>query len=249
MPMKKAIHLTGKDLAGMVQLRPQDIGKYVVMPGTPDRLTALVKNIKNPLKNFSFMEHTMYTGEYNGVRITAMNGGMFSANTAITTEIVCSIQGENLIRLGSCGALRDDIKVGDLILTTGSLRGDGVTPYYVDNSFVTEPDPQLTGALEKAAKKLGATMHTGKVWSTDALLRETKELVDSKAAAGAIAVDMVSSAFLTIAQINKVKAASILAVSDNVMTGEMGFTNPAYYIAETTMIKVALEAIKILEDA
>jgi len=249
MPMKKAIHLTGKDLAGMVQLRPQDIGKYVVMPGTPDRLTALVKNIKNPLKNFSFMEHTMYTGEYNGVRITAMNGGMFSANTAITTEIVCSIQGENLIRLGSCGALRDDIKVGDLILTTGSLRGDGVTPYYVDNSFVTEPDPQLTGALEKAAKKLGATMHRGKVWSTDALLRETKELVDSKAAAGAIAVDMVSSAFLTIAQINKVKAASILAVSDNVMTGEMGFTNPAYYIAETTMINVALEAIKILEDA
>jgi uridine phosphorylase len=249
MPMKKAIHLTGKDLAGMVQLRPQDIGKYVIMPGTPDRLTALVKNIKNPLKNFSFMEHTMYTGEYNGVRVTAMNGGMFSANTAITTEIVCSIQGENLIRLGSCGALRDDIKVGDLILTTGSLRGDGVTPYYVDNSFVTEPDPQLTGALEKAAKKLGVTMHTGKVWSTDALLRETKELVESKAAAGAIAVDMVSSAFLTIAQINKVKAASILAVSDNVMTGEMGFTNPAYYISETTMINVALEAIKILEGA
>ena len=249
MPMKKAIHLTGKDLAGMVQLRPQDIGKYVIMPGTPDRLTALVKNIKNPLKNFSFMEHTMYTGEYNGVRVTAMNGGMFSANTAITTEIVCSIQGENLIRLGSCGALRDDIKVGDLILTTGSLRGDGVTPYYVDNTFVTEPDPQLTGALEKAAKKLGATMHAGKVWSTDALLRETKELVDSKAAAGAIAVDMVSSAFLTIAQINKVKAASILAVSDNVMTGEMGFTNPAYYISETTMINVALEAIKILEGA
>jgi len=249
MPMKKAIHLTGKDLAGMVQLRPQDIGKYIIMPGTPDRLTALVKNIKNPMKNFSFMEHTMYTGEYNGVRVTAMNGGMFSANTAITTEIVCSIQGENLIRLGSCGALREDIKVGDLILTTGSLRGDGVTPYYVDSSFVTEPDPRLTGALQKAAKKLGATMHTGTVWSTDALLRETKELVEGKAAAGAIAVDMVSSAFLTIAQINKAKAASILAVSDNVMTGEMGFTNPAYYISETTMINVALEAIKILEGA
>jgi len=249
MPMKKAIHLTGKDLAGMVQLRPQDIGKYVIMPGTPDRLTALVKNIKNPLKNFSFMEHTMYTGEYNGVRLTAMNGGMFSANTAITTEIVCSIQGQNLMRLGSCGALREDIKVGDLILTTGCLRGDGVTPYYVDSSFVTEPDPRLTSALEQAAKKLGATLHKGKVWSTDALLRETKELVEGKAAAGAIAVDMVSSAFLTIAQLNKAKAAAILAVSDNVMTGEMGFTNPAYYIAETTMINCALEAIKILEGA
>jgi len=247
MPMKKPIHLTGSDLADIVQLRPQDIGKYVIMPGTPDRLTALVKNIKNPIKNFSFMEHTMYTGEYDGVRITAMNGGMFSANTAITTEIVCSIRAENIIRLGSCGALREDIKVGNLILATASIRGDGVTPYYVESSFVTKPDPQLTGALEKAAKKLGSTLHMGKVWSTDALLRETKELVEEKAAAGAIAVDMVSSALLTIAQLNKIKAASLLAVSDNVMTGETGFTNPAYYISETTMIKVALEAIKILE--
>ncbi|MCG2676202.1 hypothetical protein L6304_03335 [bacterium] len=247
MPMRKPIHLTGKDLAAMVQLRPQDIGKYVIMPGTPDRLGALVKRIENPLKNFSFMEHTMYTGEYEGIKVTAMNGGMFSANTAITTEIICNVQAENLIRLGSCGALREEIKVGDLILATGVIRGDGVTPHYVDEKFQTLPDAEITRALEKAAEKLGVKVHKGKVWSTDALLRETKELVEEKADAGAIAVDMVSSTLLTIAQMYKVKAASILAVSDNVMTGEMGFTNPAFYIAQTTLINVALEAVKILE--
>lgn len=247
MPMQKPIHLTGKDLAAMVQLRPQDIAKYVIMPGTPDRLEALVKRIKNPLKNFSFMEHTMYTGEYEGIKVTAMNGGMFSANTAITTEIICNVQAENLIRLGSCGALREEIKVGDLILATGVIRGDGVTPHYVDEKFQTLPDAEITRALEKAAEKLGVKVHKGKVWSTDALLRETKELVEEKADAGAIAVDMVSSTLLTIAQMYKVKAASILAVSDNVMTGEMGFTNPAFYIAQTTLINVALEAVKILE--
>ena len=47
MAMRKPIHLTGKDLAGMVQLRPQDIGEYVVIPGTPDRLEAAAKKIKN----------------------------------------------------------------------------------------------------------------------------------------------------------------------------------------------------------
>ena len=247
MPMRKPIHMTGKDLAGMVQLRPEDIGKYVVMPGTPDRLQALVKKIQNPLKNFSFMEHTMYTGEYEGTKITVMNGGMFSANTAITTEIVCNVQAENLLRLGSCGALREDIKVGDLILATGVIRGDGVTPYYVDDKFQTAPDANLSEALEKAAVKLGVKLHKGTVWSLDALLRETKELVEEKANAGAIAVDMVTSTLLTIAQVYKTKAASILAVSDNVITGEMGFTNPAYYIAQSTMINVALEAIKELE--
>lgn len=248
MPMRKAIHLSGKDLAGMVQLRPQDIGKYVILPGTQDRLEALVKKLNNSIKNFSFMEHTMYTGDYEGIRVTAMNGGMFSANTAITTEIVCNVNAQNLLRLGSCGALREDIKIGDLILATGSIRGDGVTPYYVDEQFHTSADTQVTAALEKAAEKLGVKVHKGKVWSTDALLRETKELVEEKANAGAIAVDMVSSAFLTIAQMYNAKAAAMLAVSDNVMTGEMGFTNPAYYIAQTTMINVALEAIKILEN-
>ncbi len=247
MPMRRPIHLTGKDLAGMVQLRPQDIARYVVMPGTPDRLQALIKKIENPLKNFSFMEHTMFTGGYEGIKVTAMNAGMFSANTAITTEIVCNVQAENLIRLGSCGALREDIRVGDLILAEGSIRGDGVTPYYVDDKFKTIPDTGLNEALEKAANKLGVKLHKGKVWSTDALLRETRELVEQKAKAGAIAVDMVTSALLTIAQVYKVKAASILAVSDNVITGEMGFTNPAYYIAQSTMINLALEAIKILE--
>lgn len=247
MPMKKPIHMTGKDLAGMVQLRPQDIGKYVVIPGTLDRLEALIKKIEDPVKNFTFMEHSMFTGKYEGVRVTVMNGGMFSANTAITTEIVCNVQGENLIRLGSCGALREDIKVGDLILATGSIRGDGVTPYYVDETFETVPDEKITQALEKAAEKLGVTLHKGKVWSTDALLRETRELVEQKVQEGAIAVDMVSSTLLTISQVYNTKAASILAVSDNVMTGEMGFTNPAYYIAQTKMINVALEAIKLLE--
>ncbi len=247
MAMRKKIHLTGKDLAGMVQLLPGDIGQYVIIPGTPDRLAALVKKIQNPMKNFSFMEHTMYTGDYEGMKITAINGGMFSANTAITTEIVCNVEAKNLIRLGSCGALREDIKVGDLILATGSIRGEGVTPYYVDEEFETLPDKKITEALMKAANKLGVKIHQGKVWSTDALLRETKELVEAKAEEGAIAVDMVTSTLLTIAQTYNVKAASILAVSDNVMTGEMGFTNPAYYIAQTTMINVALEAVKILE--
>lgn len=247
MPMRKDIHLTGKDLAEMVQLRPQDIGKYVIVPGTPDRLQAAMKKLENPLKNFSFMEHTMYTGEFQGIRVTALNGGMFSANTAITTEILCNVQAQNMIRLGSCGALREDIKVGDLILVTGCIRGDGVTPYYVDKDFQTISDSGINQALEKASQNLDVRIHKGKVWTTDALLKETKEIVDKKAEEGAIAIDMVSSAFLTIAQTYKAKAAAILAVSDNVMTGEMGFTNPMYYMAQSSMINVALETIKLLE--
>jgi len=247
MQMQKEVHLTGKDLTQMVQLRPQDVGRYAIVPGPKDRLEVLVKKLESPVRNFSFMEYTMYTGAYNGIKITAINGGRFSTDTSITTEVMCNAKIQNIIRIGTCGALDENIKVGDLVVADSVIRGDGVTPYYVDKSFQTAPDKKISDTLFSVAKDLGANVYRGYVWTTDALLRETKELVEAKRKEGAIAVDMVSSTLLTIAQIYKVKAAAILAVSDNVITGEMGFMNPLYYIAETKLIEIALETVKRLE--
>lgn len=247
MQMQKEIHLTGKDLTGMVQLRPQDVGKYAIVPGPKDRLEVLLKKIENPVRNFSFMEYTMYTGSYSGIKLTAINGGRFSADTAITSEVMCNAQIQNIIRIGTCGALDENIKVGDLVVVDSIIRGDGVTPYYVDSNFKTAADKKIADTLAQAAKDSGVNVHRGCVWTTDALLRETRDIVEAKRKEGAIAADMVSSALLTIAQLNKVKAGAILAVSDNVITGEMGFMNPLYYMAETKLIEIALETVKRLE--
>lgn len=249
--MKRDVHLSGKDLMGMVQLRPQDIGKYAIVPGPKERLDSVVKKMENPVKNFTFMEYNMFTGDINGTRVTAINGGRFAADTAITTEILCSAQTKTLIRIGSCGALQSGIKIGDFIITTGCVRGDGVSPYYVDEKFETLPDAALTAKLtaitKNVASSAGFTVHEGKVWSTDAILKETKEVVNKVIDQGAIGVDMVSAPFLTIAQTYKIPAVSVLAVSDNLITGQMGFINPDYYMAEGMLIQIALELIKQLE--
>ena len=247
MEMQKPIHLTGKDLTDMVQLRPQDVGKWAIIPGPKDRTEVLTKKLKDAVKNFSFMEYTMYTGEYEGIKITTINGGRFSADTAITTEVVCNAEIKNIIRIGTCGALDEKMQIGDLIVVDSVIRGDGVTPYYVDEKFITTPDKKLTETLIAVAKGMGSQVYTGKVWTTDALLRETREVVEAKRKEGAVAVDMVSSCLLTISQLYNVKAASILAVSDNLITGEMGFMNPLYYMAETKLIEIALQTIKKLE--
>ncbi len=248
MQMQKEVHLTGKDLTDMVQLRPQDVGAYAIVPGPKDRLEVLLKKIENPLRNFSFMEYTMYTGTYQGIKVTAMNGGRFSTDTSITTEVMCNARIQNIIRIGTCGSLSEKIKVGDLVIVDTVLRGDGVTPYYVDKSFNTAADKKIADTLQAVAEEMGSTVHRGCVWTTDALLRETREIVEARRKEGAVAVDMVSSTLLTIAQMYKVKAGSILAVSDNVITGEMGFMNPLYYMAETKMIEIALETVKRLEN-
>jgi uridine phosphorylase len=246
MQMQKDIHMTGKDLTQMVQLRPEDVGKYAIVPGPKDRLEVLIKKIENPVKNFSFMEYTMYTGSYQGIKLTCINGGRFSTDTAITAEVMCNAKIENIIRIGTCGALDEFIKVGDLFIVDKVIRGDGVTPYYVDNNFQTVADKKISDTMFNVAKNMGLNVHRGIAWTTDALLRETRELVEAKRKEGAKAVDMVSSTLLTIAQTYNIKAGSILAVSDNVITGEMGFMNPLYYMAESNLITIGLETVKIL---
>lgn len=249
--MKRDVHLSGKDLMGMVQLRPQDIGRYAIVPGPKERLDSVVKKMENSVKNFTFMEYSMFTGSINGIKVTAINGGRFAADTAITTEILCSAQAKALIRIGSCGALQSGIKIGDFIVTTGCVRGDGVSPYYVDSNFQTVPDASMTAKLTSIAKNIagtaGFTVHEGKVWSTDAILKETKEIVNKVIDQGAIGVDMVSAPFLTIAQTYQIPAVSVLAVSDNLITGQMGFINPDYYMAEGMLIQIAMELIKQLD--
>jgi len=247
MQMKKDVHMTGKDLTQMVQLRPQDVGKYAIVPGPKDRLDVLLKKIENPVKNFSFMEYNMYTGMFNGIKVTAMNGGRFSTDTAITAEVMCNAEIQNIIRIGTAGSLDENIKVGDLFVVDEVIRGDGVTPYYVDKNFKTVADKKIADTLYEIGKGMGLQIHRGTAWTTDALLRETRDIVEAKRKEGAKAVDMVSSTLLTIAQTYNIKAGSILAVSDNVITGEMGFMNPLYYMAESSLITIALEAVKKLE--
>jgi purine-nucleoside phosphorylase len=189
----------------------------------------------------------MYTGTYEGIKVTGINGGRFSTDTSITTEVMCNAAIQNIIRVGTCGSLDENIKVGDLFVVDEVIRGDGVTPYYVDKDFKTVSDKKLSDLLFEIAQGMGLTIHRGKAWTTDALLRETREIVEAKRKEGARAVDMVSSTLLTICQTYNIKACSILAVSDNVITGEMGFMNPLYYMAESNLIKIALELVKKLE--
>ncbi len=254
--MQKEAHMTGQDLMGMVQLRPEDIGKYAIVPGPRERADAIVAKITDPVKNFSFMEYTMHTGDYEGIRLTTINGGRFAPDTSITTEILCNAKVNGLIRVGSCGALREDMKVGDIVVVDTAIKGDGVTKYYVDDEFVPKADEALSKALTEIAQNslqanglIENKVHVGPCWTTDAILRETREHVGKAVDQGAIAVDMVTSALLTICQLYNVPAAVILAVSDNVITGEMGFMNPDYYMAETAIINIALDAVKQLEAA
>jgi uridine phosphorylase len=246
--MAKNVHMDALDLLKMVQLEAGSLGKYSLVPGPIERLQPILTKLEDPIRDFSFSGIEMHTGEFGDVLVTAANTGMYAPPAAITTEMLAAGGAETVIRVGSCGAMREDIAIGDLIIVSGCVRGEGTTKYYVPDSFSTVADIVVTSALIEACENLNLTYHVGTVWSTDALLRETKELIEEMCELNTVGVDMVSSALFTVAQLKGLKAGGVLAVSDNLITGELGFVSPRFYEAETKTIDVAFEAIRILES-
>jgi purine-nucleoside phosphorylase len=112
----------------------------------------------------------------------------------------------------------------------------------VDDNFKPLPDKALTEKLEQAFQGVGK-VHKGGCWSTDALFRETKEIVNGYIKKGAISVDMVTNPFITVANVYKVPAAAVMAVSDNLITGAMGFADARFFEAESKMVQTVFDMV------
>ena len=239
--MQRDVHLTAQDLLMAMQFKPGDFGEIAIISGQPQRVQMALEKLKNPMRNFSAFGYTLWTGEYKDKRVTVGHGGMYAPDAALITELLCVGGVEYLIRLGSCGAMKKEIEIGDYVIAKGAIRGDGVTRYYVDDDFVPHADEVLTTKLAELCPK---HTHLGMIWTTDALLRETKEVVNDAIAKGAIAVDMVTSPFLTIAQLYGKKACALLVVTDNLITGEIGFADIRVFDAERRMIERGFDLVR-----
>ena len=243
--MQRDIHMTAQELLYSLQFKDGDFGEIALVSGQQHRAQMCLKHLENHVKNFTFLGYTFWTGFYKGKKVTVGNGGFYAPDSALATELLCAGGINTFIRLGSCGALRQDINIGDYVLVTDVLRGDGTTRYYVADDFVPRISSDLSDSLEAAFKEAGP-VHRGGIWTTDAIFRETKEIVNPYIEKGVIAVDMVTSPFVTVANLNHKKVAAICAVSDNLITGQMGFTDFRFFEAEMKMTGLAFKAIENL---
>ncbi len=244
--MIKEPHFTPQKMLGMLGLNADSLGPYALIPGPKERSQMLLGLLDNPVKNFTFLDYEMHTGTIDGKRVTVGNGGRFAPDTAMTTEILCAAGAGSLIRIGSCGSLQEHVKIGDLVIVTGAIRGEGTTSYYVPKNFSTVANPEIVGALKTAADSLSVRYHLGWIFTTDALFQETPELIQELNEQKVTSIDMVTSTFLTIAQLRKKKAGAILAVSDECLHGKFGFRDPAFLAAEEKMVEVAQKSLRYL---
>lgn len=232
-----------------IHLQPGDIGKYVLLPGDPARSDRVANYLEDAKLVANNREHRTFTGYYKGVKVSVTSTGMGCPSTAIAAEELINIGAECLIRIGSSAALQKGIEIGDLMISTASMKNEGTSRFYVPDCFPAVPDFDFTRMLIDTAKDMKDEI-TGKIYyginaSDDAFYGETEEWIEKLSQLGCLNVEMESSALYTVCHRRKVKGAMISAVSGNIVTGNVIYETENHGLATgwDDEIRIVLEAI------
>jgi uridine phosphorylase len=237
-----------------IHVRPGEVGKYVLIPGDPDRVLRIAQHLEDAKEIAFHREHRTWTGMYKGIRVSATSTGMGCPSTAIAVEELANVGATHFIRVGSTGALQKGMQIGDIVISTGAMRLDGTSRYYAHDGFPALPDYFLTKALLETAIELQKSsnfrLFMGANASSDAFYGETPELLQMLSDHRIVNVEMEASAVYTVATMRGLKAGMVCAVSGNLLTGEVIYDRPNTGLVQgwEDAIAIALEAIYLYEN-
>jgi len=200
---------------------PGDYAPLVLLPGDPSRATAIASRFDGGLEAAMQVNANRgllgYTGTVNGRPVSVQTSGMGAPSIAVVTEELLRLGARQLVRVGTTGALRNDLRLGDLVIATASNPTDGTTHTFMGGKpYAPAADFALTHALVHSAEKLGAPFHVGPIATLDVFshYHPDPNFVRPWREAGALAVEMEASALFYLAAARGVQAACIGVVVD-----------------------------------
>lgn len=224
--------------------KPGEIAETILLPGDPLRAKYIAETFFEGATCYNNVRGMLgFTGTYKGQRVSVQGTGMGVPSISIyINELMQSYDVQNLIRVGTCGAIQEDIKVRDVILAM-SASTDSQTNRLLFNQidFAPTANFDLLHKAYMAATSRNLPVKVGNIFTSDSFYRESLDLYKKLASYQVLAVEMESSALYTLAAKYKRNALSVLTVSDHILTGEETSADER----QTTfneMIEVALEA-------
>ena len=199
----------------------EDIANIVIMPGDPLRAKYIAENYLTDAKLVNETRNMFaFTGYYKNKRVTVMGSGMGMPSMSIYAfELFYFFGVEQIIRIGSCGSLNPDVKIGELILATDSYNeGSFAYSYNGENIHVVSSTKELNDVLSNVAKNKNITLHEGTVMTREQFdfYSDTEHVL--KRVPGninLIGAEMESFALFHIANSFEKKSACILTVVDS----------------------------------
>lgn len=242
-----------------LQIRPGDVGRYVILPGDPKRCEKIAAHFEDARLIADSREFVTYTGYLDGEKVSVTSTGIGGPSASIAMEELVLCGADTFVRVGTCGGIDMDVKGGDIVIATGAIRMEGTSREYAPIEFPAVANLEVTNALASAAKALGYTCHTGIVQCKDAFYGQHEpermpvsyELLNKWEAwkrLGVKASEMESAALFVAASHLKVRCGSTFLVVGNQERNTAGLDNPIVHDTESA-IKVGVEALRrLIED-
>lgn len=199
------------------------IAKIVLMPGDPLRAKYIAEHyLKDPVLFNDVRNMFGYTGTYEGKEVSVMGSGMgMPSFTLYAYELFHFFGVEAIIRIGSAGALQDDVHLRDVIIAMSASTNSAMPAAYdLPGTFAPTASYELLSEAVRAADELGLRARVGSVYTSDFFYHPDKDIDDKARALGLLAVEMEAAGlYLTAAAAGK-KALALLSISDHIYTGE-----------------------------
>ena len=231
-------------------------GKTVLMPGDPLRAKFIAENfLENPVLVNNVRGVNGYTGYYKGVKVSVMASGMGMPAIGIYShELFNFFDVENIIRVGSAGAIQENINLYDIVIGQGACTDSNyAAQFHLPGQFAPIASWDLVREAAAAAEKVGATYHVGNLSSSDVFygdhigVPEGLDSVYGLKKMGVMALEMEAAAlYMNAARYGK-RGLSICTVSDHILTGEATNAEERQN-AFTTMMTVALDVAVAMEN-
>ena len=158
----RRVALPDTDRQYHVDLGPGEVADYILLPGDPDRVARVAQRLDSIELERRHREFASVTGSYRGLRLSAVSTGIGTDNMEIVVaELLALAKRPTFIRIGSCGVLRDDIALGELVITSGAVRLETTTSWFVHDGYPAVADYAAVAALVEAAARLGHRAHVG----------------------------------------------------------------------------------------
>src|SRR5262249_1901700 len=161
-----------------------------------------------------------YTGTFRGKRVSVQSSGMGCPSAAIVIEELVQLGVERIVRVGTCGGLQADMKLGDLIIALTAVPADATARQLVGEPHCPTADWGLVHGAVHAGKELGKPVRVGPIVSSDLFYNPDDGQYGRWSARGVLAVEMEAAVLFTLGALRRIATGCLLTVSDVVVEGE-----------------------------
>lgn len=237
-----------------IALSPEDVGKWCILPGDPDRCEKIAAYLEQPRFVARNREYTTWVGNLAGEQVTVTSTGIGGPSAAIALEELAALGAQTFIRVGTCGGIALPVKAGEVVIPTAAVRMEGTSREYAPIEYPAAADFGVVRALAEAADQLGQSWHAGVVQSKDSFYGqhspgrmpvsyELEQKWEAWKRLGVLASEMEAAALFTVGATLGVRCGAVLNVLWNQERKAAGFQEPDDLDTDRG-IRVAVKALE-----